>query len=238
MSWWDQFPISQGWSPPHEYGEDIATPFHTPLTAPFPGTVTRTRYGPFGGEVDIRASIPGQAHPVTEYLLHEDVINVKTGQQIDTNTVVGLSGGQLSGGSHPADPAYSSGAHTEVGFFTGAPWASESLSPSAILTQAQAQGASSQASDPLTQGDITLLKTPIGDLTVPKDYIWRGALIMSGIVLVFIGIMILFKPTVQAGLTAAAHVAVPETRLLGSGSSPKLLQAHNPDTPAPAFQNG
>lgn len=115
-----------------ERGTDYGTPFHTPVAAPFAGTVVGESYGGYGGEVDIATSVPGT--PVkTETLLHLDQIFAPKGAQVAAGQVVGLSGGQLSGGSHPASSLFSTGPHTEIDLWTGSPWASPSLNPDPIL---------------------------------------------------------------------------------------------------------
>jgi hypothetical protein len=70
---------------------------------------------------------------VTETLIHLDKITVAPGQYIPAGGQVGFSGGQLSGGLHPTTSQYSSGPHTEIDFFSGAPWSSASTDPAPIL---------------------------------------------------------------------------------------------------------
>jgi hypothetical protein len=107
-----------GTDTPH-YASDIATPFHTPITALLNGTVTQADYAvwngrPGGGEVFVKAT-DGR----TYYYYHLDSIGVRVGQTLNAGDMVGLSGGQNSGGLHPVDPMWSTGPHTHVGFFTG-----------------------------------------------------------------------------------------------------------------------
>lgn len=147
--WW-QFPITQGFNPPVEFGEDIGTPFHTPLTAITGGVVTGTRYGPFGGEVDIATRLPGSSQQYTETFLHLDEIapGLTPGKTVQPGDFLGLSGGQNAGGSHPASPAYSSGPHTEVDFFLGNAWSGRSVDPGSLIAA----------------GAPTVQASPLGDL--------------------------------------------------------------------------
>ena len=145
--WW-QYPVTQPYGTPEpgfgsgvETGVDIGTPQGTPLTAIFGGTVKRTVYGPFGGEVDIATTINGK--PFTETFLHLDQINpnLQIGQAVQPGSFLGFSGGQLSGGSHPASPAYSTGPHTEFDLFQGAAWSGKSINPMPVLNSDIAQAA-------------------------------------------------------------------------------------------------
>lgn len=116
--WW-QFPTSQGFGQNGETGNDIATPFHTPVATPFGGVVTAAGYHPYGGEVDVATTIPGFGR-ITEYFLHLDSIssNIIAGAQVSAGELLGLSGGEnpgYPGALHPALPAYSSGPHIEFG---------------------------------------------------------------------------------------------------------------------------
>ena len=107
-----------------EYGNDNDTPFHTNLYSLYGGQVTDTSYHPWGGQVGVRTTIEGinNNQPVIYYMQHLDLIdgNVHPGQNIDSGTYLGLSGGQIGYGYHPEDPKYTTGPHTETGF--GAPW--------------------------------------------------------------------------------------------------------------------
>ena len=111
-----------------EHGQDINEPFHTTIFTPLGGVVTDASYHGWGGQVGILTQVPGLGK-VVEYIQHLDVINsnVKVGQPIAAGQSVGLSGGQLSGGSHPNLPQYSSGPHIEFGF--DAPWVAGSNQP-------------------------------------------------------------------------------------------------------------
>ena len=156
-NWWE-FPVTQGYKGADHVGVDIGTPFHTALTAILGGTVSGVRYGPFGGELDITTP------QGTEDYMHLDQVDVQVGQKISIGELLGLSGGQLEGGQNPAQPPYSSGAHTMFSIFEGAPWASPSIDPTALLLAGPAGGDRQPAVN-------TLLADPTGSGAVPVA--WR-----------------------------------------------------------------
>ena len=120
MQWW-QYPITQGYNPPQEYGVDLGTPYGTPITSLYAGKVVQADYAPWGGEVTIATSIPGIG-AVNWYVQHLDSLasGIQVGSQVSPGQTLGLSGGQNTGGVHPESAQWSSGPHTEEGF--GAPW--------------------------------------------------------------------------------------------------------------------
>lgn len=107
---WYALPVTQGYRPPH-YGVDIGTPFHTPITALLAGIVERIRIAADGVIVYVRSKLRSGATVMQRYV-HLDLAGVQRGQTVRAGTVLGLSGGQLSGGLHPASPQYSTAAHT------------------------------------------------------------------------------------------------------------------------------
>ena len=113
---WQQYGVTQAHGVNGETGVDIGTPFHTPLTALASGQVVSASYGPWGG--DIFVAVQQGAQTLYYNYHHLDQIMVSVGQQIGAGTLLGLSGGQLSGGSHPATSQWSSGPHTEFGIYT------------------------------------------------------------------------------------------------------------------------
>lgn len=143
-NWWEQFPITQqfggGALGATEQGVDIGTPFRTAITAPYSGTVQSAGYFPWGGQVDLSTAIPGQPGVHDESVLHLDQITVSPGQPVAAGGLLGYSGGQNVGGSHPAAPQYSSGPHTELDFFSGKPFASAPFNPAGILGIGQGGG--------------------------------------------------------------------------------------------------
>jgi murein DD-endopeptidase MepM/ murein hydrolase activator NlpD len=126
MAWYN-LPITHGyiqnydpaqWDTPH-YAVDIGMPQDTPITAIKSGKVVQADYAiwggkPGGGEVWIQPDDGSTEY----YFYHLDQNDVTSGQHVKAGDVVGLSGGQNSGGSHPADPTWSSGPHLHVGYFT------------------------------------------------------------------------------------------------------------------------
>jgi hypothetical protein len=121
---WLAYGVSHGYYPnylsnvgdtPH-FANDIGTPFHTPVTALFGGTVVEQKQGlPWGTEIFIRPDDPSLPQ---YYYYHLDTLSTHVGQHVSAGEMIGLSGGQNSGGSNPSTPAMSSGPHTHVGFFT------------------------------------------------------------------------------------------------------------------------
>src|SRR5439155_26201397 len=109
---WFQDPISQAFNPPIEPGVDVATPFHTPITALNPGKVVAVSYGGFGARVNVQT-----APDTIQYYQHLDTIapSLHTGSPVTAGEELGLSGGQLSGGSRPNSPQNSTGPHVEFG---------------------------------------------------------------------------------------------------------------------------
>ena len=119
---WLGYGISHGYIPsggcndcPH-YATDIGTPYHTPITALFSGTVVSQRTGlGWGTEIFIKPDNPA----IPEYYYyHLDTLNTRTGQHLNAGDVIGLSGGQNSGGSNPSSTTFSTGPHTHVGFWS------------------------------------------------------------------------------------------------------------------------
>lgn len=111
--------ISQYYGPPEEYGIDLAMPTGTPITSLTDGRVLDVGYPACpGGVVSIESVVQGSIASV--YYQHMDQIVVTPGQQIHVGQLIGYSGGQLSGGHHPAERTCSGGPHIEVGI--NAPW--------------------------------------------------------------------------------------------------------------------
>lgn len=116
-------------------GIDLATPFHTPITSLTDGTVVSTTYSPeIGGQALIEFNYFGKT--MYAAYVHLDDILVSVGQHIPQGAVIGLSGGQLSGGLHNAKYPYSTGPHTLFGIFK-APSASyeNSIDPTPFFTR-------------------------------------------------------------------------------------------------------
>jgi len=106
----------QGNSDSPHFANDVGTPFHTPITALFNGTVVEQKQGlPWGTEIFIQ---PDNPKIPRYYYYHLDTLTTQAGEHVSAGQMIGLSGGQNSGGSNPSQPQYSSGVHTHVGFFT------------------------------------------------------------------------------------------------------------------------
>lgn len=126
MDWFD-FPVSHGYITQYEgpntdtphWADDIATPFHTPITALLPGTVVQADYQSWGGEIFIK---PDDTRYPEYYIYHPDLLETSVGQHVQAGQEIALSGGEnpgYPGALHPSSTAMSSGSHTHVGWFTG-----------------------------------------------------------------------------------------------------------------------
>jgi murein DD-endopeptidase MepM/ murein hydrolase activator NlpD len=157
--WW-QTPITQAHGQNGEQGVDFGTPFHTPITAILPGTVQRVDCAvPWRCEIDIATTYQGQRF--TESFLHIDQPSVSVGQQVSGGSLLGLSGGQLSGGSNPDSPNVSTGPHIEFDMFRGAaPW-SGAIDPTA-LARGGPQGGGPGICDVPVVGGIVCLPVQAG----------------------------------------------------------------------------
>jgi len=109
--WWKDV-ITQAFNPPVEMGQDIGTPYGTPVTALQGGTVSAMTSGGFGERIDINAG-----GSTVEYYQHLDSFapGLHVGSQVTAGELLGESGGQLAGGQHPNSPLDSTGPHIEVG---------------------------------------------------------------------------------------------------------------------------
>lgn len=118
--WLTEYPITQPHGVSGEMGVDLGMPVGTPITALFGGKVVGAGYYGGGGVVSVETRYHGQ--PAVFYYQHLDLINssIQVGHTLAALDVVGWSGGQLSGGHHPANSKFSSGPHIEVGF--NPPW--------------------------------------------------------------------------------------------------------------------
>jgi len=155
MGWWSDL-ITQGFNPPVEPGIDVGTPFHTPITALAPGTVLSETFGGFGQRIDIQA-VSG----VTEYYQHMDTIDpaVKVGSHVSVGELLGLSGGQLQGGSSPNSPANSSGPHVEFGILSSS---GQPIDPTAVLKRGPSAGGSGNPLAGLVPDPIASLRSWLG----------------------------------------------------------------------------
>lgn len=133
MTDWFQYTIGHGYYPtinssildtPH-FANDIETPFHTELTAPLAGTVSKADFQSWGGELFIK---PDDTSKPTYYMYHLDTLDpaVHAGAHVALGQNLGLSGGENTnetgeypGSQHPTDPMWSTGPHTHIGWFDG-----------------------------------------------------------------------------------------------------------------------
>lgn len=104
-----------GYSGSGENGNDFGLPMGTPVYAVTGGKVVGAGYYGGGGVVSIE-QYPGRVW----YYQHLDYDVGMSGEQVSQGQLIGYSGGQLSGGLHPASSQFSGGPHIEVGI--DAPW--------------------------------------------------------------------------------------------------------------------
>lgn len=140
---WYLYPISMSFGATEgngvstEKGVDLGVPYHTPITPLFPGTVRSVATGPYGQEVDVTGLLNGQQ--VTASYVHLDEALVSQGQPVGLGTELGISGGQNSGGFHPASPAYSSYPHIEFSLWPSgtSPYGGQPYNPMAFINAVQ-----------------------------------------------------------------------------------------------------
>ena len=106
-----------------EHGTDLDVPFHTPLTLPASGTITAMNWDAWGGTITWKLDYPINGVPYA-YMTHMDTFNsqLQLNGHYEAGTFIGLSGGQLSGGSHPTTSYWSGGPHLELGLSYGPAW--------------------------------------------------------------------------------------------------------------------
>lgn len=193
-----------------EHGNDLGMQFHTPITDLLGGSVTDVSYHPWGGQVGILSSLPGQGSFIT-YYQHLDTIDpsIQVGSNVLAGQLLGLSGGQLSGGLHPNSPQYSSGPHVEFGI--NAPWIAgisqasnqQNFNSQFIIDMAKqgklAVGAGSNTGG--NNGGNNLQTSNLGSPSVPsiipqlvsgldwRDIGIRTMLVLAGVILAIIGLI-------------------------------------------------
>jgi murein DD-endopeptidase MepM/ murein hydrolase activator NlpD len=128
-NWWEA-PITQAHGVNGEQGVDLGTSYGTPITDILGGVVKAVNCAVgWRCEVDVATTYQGQQ--VTESFLHIDQPAVAAGQRLSPGDLVGLSGGQTSGGINNDDPNFSTGPHVEYDIFGGAAWQNP-IDPTAV----------------------------------------------------------------------------------------------------------
>jgi hypothetical protein len=190
MTAWYNEPISHGYYPnydanvgdtPH-FAYDLATPFHTSLTAILPGTVEKADYAAWGGEIFIK---PDDSSKPEYYFYHPDEVDVQVGQHVSAGQFIGLSGGEnpgYPGAEHPAQPQWSTGPHTHVGWFER--WQSTPIGtrpyghePSDLLAMAHSGGYDLSGNTLLASSSTASASNTACPtwLPAPLCTIWQGA---------------------------------------------------------------
>jgi murein DD-endopeptidase MepM/ murein hydrolase activator NlpD len=197
---WTQYPIGHGYitsyqgpgtDTPH-YADDVETPFHTPITALESGTIAQADYAiwsgqPGGGEVFVKPDDGSTEY----YFYHLDDLYVQSGQHVQAGQVVGLSGGQNSGGDHNVSPMWSSGPHLHVGYFTNyisTPAGSRPYGPD--ITPLLSGGLVMGHATPLSNvGGIPTPFGTIGGVALPSaDTLYRLGFVLLGVFFLLLGL--------------------------------------------------
>lgn len=230
MAWYD-FPTSQAHGVNGERGIDIQTPMNTPLTALFGGTVVSEGYHTFGGEVDILTTLPN-GQKVIEYFIHLNDIasGIVRGTVIKAGQVIGVSGGQTSGGDHPATTG-STGPHTEFGLVpdnaSHSVWVGTALDPTSTINAARA-GTLATGDGPTasSSGGATPVLSGIGDffsgvtdipgaiqaatqatVAAAAGALKRISLVVLGLILLGLALVVLFHEQLGTAAQGAARAA-------------------------------
>lgn len=113
------------WSGSGENGVDLGLHHGTPVTSLTSGQVLSNGYYGGGGVVTVESTVPGIG-VASVYYQHLDLNNpaLTPGKSVKVGDLIGWSGGQLSGGHHPAT-CCSTGDHIEIG--VNAPFGRSSL---------------------------------------------------------------------------------------------------------------
>jgi Peptidase family M23 len=115
---WNNFRQTYSWATYPVNGDDIPMPYGTPITALFPGIVTNSYCDGSGCTLIIKAMNPNDLHGIPYYYYaHLDSFSpsLAPGSYVAKGQFVGYSGGQNSGGQHPAGKQYSNGPHIMLG---------------------------------------------------------------------------------------------------------------------------
>lgn len=170
------------------------------------GAYAQTGYNQWGGEVDILTQLSGIGQKVG-YVFHLDKLNVTPGQNVVKGQLIGWSGGENSLSTpdvvpgytptHTASTQWSGGAHIELGAYDPTNWHNV-IDPTPIVNALRSTGMST--TDSLPVGNTTALINPVdwanafvngvkGGFT---DVALRAGLVTTGIIIIFLGILVLF----------------------------------------------
>jgi hypothetical protein len=230
---WYDYPVSHGYitsyqgsgtDTPH-FAEDLATPFHTQLTAPTAGTVVKADYQSWGGEIFVQ---PDDKSLPEWYMYHPDQLEVQTGQHVQAGQAIALSGGEnpgYPGAEHPAATQWSTGPHTHIGWWTKwidtpngvAPYGPD---PSNLIEMAAHGGGGSSS---LVPGNVYSAVEPYAQAQHVPDPLWETVAYMESA----------FNPT--ATNSSSGNPAVGLFQLLenvGQGAGYSTSQLQDPSTNA------
>lgn len=220
MTNWFDHPITHGYYPnydptvpdtPH-YAVDIGLPQDTPITAIKSGKVVQADYAvwsgqPGGGEVWIQPD-DGSAE---YYYYHFDQNKVSAGQHVNAGDVVGLSGGQNSGGSHPTSTEWSTGPHVHVGYFTS--WTNtpvgtrpEGPDITPTITYLKMGGYGNGIPTP-TQQQVIAASSNASASQLAKTAMVKIAVFLVALVIIGGGAYLVFRKQIKAGIEKGKDLA-------------------------------
>lgn len=227
-NWW-QYPTSLLYGQKEanggvENGVDFQTPFHTPITVipGLGGIITAINKDAWGGTITIQTNQSLGTSlgvlPTYTYYTHLDEFasGLQKGSIVNPGDLLGLSGGQVTGGSMPSG-SYSTGPHIEFGFTNGpafghgsafqtGPTVLEQLNPIPYINSAM--GLNIPVSPPGSVGQIGSVTNQIGPAIsngitqalvnafksiFSADIVQRGIIVILALILIVVGVVVLFK---------------------------------------------
>jgi hypothetical protein len=196
---------------------DIKTPFHTTITAPASGTITNYQLEPWGGQVTWKLDQPINGVPYA-FIIHLDQLNpnLGIGQHINAGDVLGLSGGQNSGGTNPETSYWSSQPQTGFGlsngpiYGTGAGWVQNplgfpQLDPTNYISSLKS-GGMPNSSFSLVTGSST--PPPVTGTAYFNNLGQKVGIFLIAITLIGVGAYILFYKQINSGVSNIAQAAI------------------------------
>lgn len=201
---------------------DIGTPFGTQIQSIVSGTITNYEYTPWGGQITMKLDNPINGVPYAFYI-HLDSLNpnIGVGQHINVGDLIGISGGQNSGGTHPETTFYSTQPQTGFGlshgpvFGSGDGWVQfplqhPELNPTAFLNSIRA------GQSPLfggTSGFMTSnLTSVVSQAAQPGTQFFsqlgqKLGLILFALVLIVVGFTLVFSKQLDGYFNKSKEVA-------------------------------
>lgn len=189
------------------------------------GVYSQTGYNQWGGEVDILTQLQDIGNKVG-YVFHLDRLAVIPGQKVNKGDLIGYSGGENTLSTtdvvpgytptHIASPVWSKGAHIELGAYDPANWHNV-IDPTPIVTDLRSTGMSTSntLNNPFSSGGSVFNPADWASAFVNgvksgfTDVALRAGFVTMGIILIFLGILILFFANGGAGkVESSAPLAI------------------------------